>query len=469
MGNLIQSVIIFFTLLSSATGAEVVYGRVGETVTLESPAVYTYVYWKFGKEDGLQLAWRNHLGGGGVIKDVPWNDMLALSANSLTIKKIQPENFGTYFCIVLTRNSVLPTITTTNLIKLDVRMNPSSPLLPGESLTLACTTETPQGLKKPEIHWLDPRGERMKNSQGTVKMRVKSQDDGMWTCSVANKKQVQISVKVVDLSPAPLHPQYTSKSSPITVPCSISPHITWQQIKDKGIQEVHWQFFPKPSSGLSAGDPQRLFSLSLGDPLSWIPDAHRELRPAQDPKTGNLALTRKQGREEDRGDYVCTMKFKNGVTMNRTVHVEVLQIVSSRGTGLVSGQSLNLTCSIGRPLPSDLQLQWSPPKPSSLPSLQSDRHPAHLTIPGVSTDDGGNWRCALWQGKTRLTSAAITLKIEPKLSVWMLVIICSAAVIPILLIILGFILCRRRHRKMRHLRHQLCRCKNPKPKGFYRT
>lgn len=78
-----------------------------------------------------------------------------------------------------------------------VRMNPSSPLLPGESLTLACTTETPQGLKKPEIHWLDPRGERMKNSQGTVKMRVKSQDDGMWTCSVANKKQVQISVKVV--------------------------------------------------------------------------------------------------------------------------------------------------------------------------------------------------------------------------------------------------------------------------------
>ncbi|XP_034467006.1 CD4-2 molecule, tandem duplicate 2 [Hippoglossus hippoglossus] len=456
--------ILFPALISTSGASKSVYAQVGGRVVLKPPAIntYKYVYWRFAKEDGLQLAWRNHLGGTGINKDEPWTNKLTLPDESLVITNLQPENFGTYFCEITSGSQTLP-IHSIELIKLNVSVSPAEPLLPGESLSLSCTADY---RKKPEIYWLNPRGERIKNNQGTVTVRVTSQDDGMWICVVAEEKQVKMPVKVVGLSPAPLVPHYTSTSSPITVPCSIPPLITWEQIKAKGIHEVHWQFFPETSSGLISQDAQRLFSLSLAGPLSWKRDQPRGLSPARDPKTGNLDLTRKLARVEDRGDYMCTMKFKNGRTLNRTVHVEVLQIISSPGPHLLSGQQLNLTCSVGQPLPSDLHLQWFRPKQSAQPDLKS----ARLTIPEVSTDDGGQWECGLLQGETRLTSAAITLTIEPKLSVWMLVISCSAAaIVSLLLLILGLIIHRRRRRKMRHLRPQLCRCKKPKPKGFYRT
>ncbi|CAB1456299.1 unnamed protein product [Pleuronectes platessa] len=404
-------VLILLPALISTSGAKKsVYARVGEDVVLKPPVIdgsNRYVYWTFQKEDGLELAWSNHLGGKKVAEVEPWKDKLTMSGDSLFIKKVQPENFGTFFCRIQSE------IHSIELIKLDVSVSPAHPLLPGESLSLSCTVDSP---KKPAIHWLNPR--REKKGQGTVAVRVTSQDNGMWTCVVAEEKQVEMPVKVTGLSPTPVLPHYTSTSSRFAVPCSIPPPFTWEQIKTKG----------------------------------------------------NLELTRKLGRVDDRGDYVCTMKFKNGLTLNRTVHVEVLQIASSPGPHLLTGQQLNLTCSVGQPLPSDLQLQWTRPKRSAQPGQNSDQHTARLTIPEVSTDDGGLWVCGLWQGEKQLTSAVITLTIDPKVSVWTLVMACSAAaVVVLLLLILALVLHRRRRRKMRHLRHQLCRCKKPKPKGFYRT
>ncbi|TKS82262.1 hypothetical protein D9C73_016371 [Collichthys lucidus] len=168
-----------------------------------------------------------------------------------------------------------------------------------------------------------------------------------------------------DLSPAPTSPQYTSKSCPLTIPCSI--HVSWDQIKAKGIQEGNWHFIPKPGSSLTPHGSQRLFSLSLEDKLAWKADQNRGLTTASDLTKGNLSLMRKQGREDDSGDYVCSLNFKNGPTLNRTVQVEVLQ-----STELISGQQLNLTCGLGHTLPSDLKLRWVPPEQSPS-SLTSDR------------------------------------------------------------------------------------------------
>ncbi|XP_040900179.1 CD4-1 molecule [Toxotes jaculatrix] len=472
MKILIQSILILIAVLISTTGAdEVVYAQVGDSVTLKAPPLNTqakYVNWFLDKEGGSSLAWCNHLGGKGFISDASWKNKLELSDTSLIIRDIQQENFVT---LVVTLDNQKTSSITYRLSKLTVSMDPPSPLLPGDRLSLACNTETPQHHKKPQIYWLDPKGEPIRPDKETVTKTASTQDNGTWTCVIKHDKvdkKAPISVTVVDLSPAPLQPQYTSKSTPLIIPCSIPSHISWEQIKAKGITEVHWHFFPKTSSGHISDHPVKLYSLSLGESLSWIPNQTRDLNILQDLKTGNLSLTRKQGREEDRGNYVCTMKFKN-VNLNRTVEVEVLQIISSPGTNLISGQALNLTCGLGHPLPSNLQVRWSPPGQTSLPSLKSGPHPAHLTIAKVSTENGGTWACALLQDKKQLISVTIKLKIEPKLSTSMLVIICSAAVIVLLLLILVLILYRQRQRKMRHLRHQLCRCKNPKPKGFYRT
>ncbi|XP_029307463.1 LOW QUALITY PROTEIN: T-cell surface glycoprotein CD4-like [Cottoperca gobio] len=459
--------VLLVAALASATGAEeVIYAQVGDTVALKPPQGINlqkyYLYWMFGKEDGLQLAWRNTLNGDWTTQEELWRNMSLRSDNSLVLKHIQREHFGTFF--LKKKFSVGETsITSFKLLKLTVTVDPPSPLLPGDSLSLSCNAEPLQGHKSPEIHWLNPRGE---TKTGRVTLRATSQDNGRWTCVVTNDDKVneaKVSVTVVDLSPAPLRPQYTSESLSLTVPCSLPAHISWGQIKAKDIKEIHWHFTPRAGSS-----PQRLFSLSLEDPLTWRADQPRGLRPVSDPKKGDLSLTRNRGREDDAGEYVCALEFKNGVTVHRTVHVKVLRVASSPGTHLISGQQLNLTCGLGHPLPSDLRLKWSPPEQSSL-LLTPDRHAAHITVPEVGTGDGGKWRCELWQSDERLTSAEITLKIDPKLSVWMLVVICSITVIVILLLVLVFILCRRRKQKRRHLRRQLCQCKTPKPKGFYRT
>nr|CAO98731.1 T-cell surface glycoprotein CD4 [Dicentrarchus labrax] len=462
MKNFIQSVLILITVVMSAAGEELIYAEEGQMVTLNPPAVTNpqthYSYWVF---NGNQIAWRNPFSGKGVND----KDSLSLTDGSvLVITNIQQNLFGTFTCQIYTSgNRDTPVDTTTyKILKLSVTMDPPSPLLPGEDLSLNCNAG-----RNPKIHWLNPQGQKI-NSQ-RIQQKATGQDKGEWTCVVtySNKEsKAKISVTLVDLTTAPSHLQYTSKSSPLTIPCSTT--ATWDTIKTRDIEGGKREFFAKPGASLKSNAPQMLFSLSL-DPLKWTPDQDNELR--YDPKLqkGILSLKRNQGKDGDSGDYVCSLKFKNGVTLNRTVTVHVLQITSSPGIELISGQQVNLTCDLGSPLPSDLQLKWFPPGQSSLPSLKSDHHPTHLIIPEVGMGDGGKWRCELWRNSTRLTSAVITLKIEPKITVWMIVLICSVTVIAILLLVVAFILYRRRQRKMTHLRHRLCRCKNPQPRGFYRS
>uniref|UniRef100_A0A3B4YUG3 CD4-1 molecule n=1 Tax=Seriola lalandi dorsalis TaxID=1841481 RepID=A0A3B4YUG3_SERLL len=470
MKNLIQSVLILIAVLISGTSGaeEVVYAQVGDTVTLKCQAdSYRYLYWKIDDTVIKDLAWINDLGGKHFITDEAWSNKLSFSGDSLVITNIQEANFGKFFCQMPSG----PRLTSIKILQLSVSMTPRSPLLPGESLTLSCSVNT-LGNKKPQVHWLNPQD---KKENSLVNKRVTSQDTGKWTCVVTdgkNKKETRVSVTVVDLSPAPSDPKYTSKSKTLNIPCSFAPHVSWEHVKARDVQEIYWQFSPDPSSGLVSKDTQKLYFLNLNDSLWKNTGQHRELRPVQNLKNGDLSLSRKQGREEDRGNYVCNMKFKSGAILNRAVRVEVLQIISSPQTDLVSGQPLNLSCSLGHPLPSGLHVKWSPPPGSSLPALKSEHHPADVIIPEVGTGDGGKWECSLLQGKNQLTSAVITLKIgeHRKLSVWMLVIICSAAAIVILIVILVFILCRRRKVQLNHPYISFCETTlNPKPKGFYRT
>lgn len=196
--------------------------------------------------------------------------------------------------------------------------------------------------------------------------------------------------------------------------------------------------------------------------MNWTGPTYRKLT-APNLNNGDLSLINTQTTEEHGGKYECCLTFENGRNLTRTIRVEVLKIKSS-GT-FISGQQVNLNCSTGYALPPDVRLQWIPP-PSS--SQQKSNHSSYI-IPKVSTGDSGKWKCELWRSTTRLTSTTIILKIESNLSGWMLVTICGAAVIVILTCILVLILHRRRQRKMRHLRHRVCRCKNPKPKGFQRS
>ncbi|XP_056902003.1 CD4-1 molecule isoform X1 [Takifugu flavidus] len=473
MEPLPSGLLLLAALLSASRAEELIYAQVGQTVTLKPPENYKtqtyYLSWHFGE---LELAWTNHMSGNKVIKHENWDT--ALSGNSLVVKEIRQNQFGIYKCKVDEK------IWTYKVLRLKVSAEPPSLVLSGRTVTLVCDAEPPNSLQKPGIHWLNPQGEKI--TQATHRVQVSSRHSGWWTCVInLDRKEAtaQINVTVVDLYSPPM--AYTSTSSPLAVPCSV-PKASWEQIKSLGLREGHWQFFPRSKSNLVSADAQRLFTLSLEEPVSWKANQTRGLTPVSDFKTPNLSLGRTLGRADDRGDYVCTLKFESGPPLSRTVQVNVLEIAASPGTVLISGQQLNLTCGLGVPLTSDLHLKWISPERTTIRSGQ-------LTIPAVGVGNSGKWRCELWRNNTRLTLAVITLKIEPKLSVWMLVIICSVAVIVLLLLLLGFILCRRRRVRVRPrsrlnpdkaenvtpepIHHAGC-CLlsdfcSPKPKGFYRT
>nr|ABU95653.1 CD4-4a protein [Tetraodon nigroviridis] len=456
--------LLLSALVSASRAQEVTYAEVGQPVSLTCPKTQSWGHleWLFG---GRELAWRNHMGGQKVNTDGNWKELALSPDGSLTVNYIRPEQFGIYVCKVSESGSSgtgTEKAVSYKVLRLTVSAEPSL-VLSGQTVTLVCEAPHPSSRQTPEIHWLDPQGEEVKRGNGEVK--VSGRHSGQWTCMVTlgqRTHRAHVSVTVVDLDSPPL--QYTSKSSPLSIPCSIPAHVSWEQIKALGLQEGHWHFFPRSASDLLSSEAQRLFSLSL-DPVAWQSDQTRGLSSSPDLKNRNLSLGRRKGDDGDRGDYVCSLKFDNGLTLSRTVRVDVLEIVSAPGTDLISGQQLNLSCSLGVPLTSDLRPRWIPPEGSSLQRPLSGR----LAIPAVSAGDGGKWRCELRRNDTLLTSAVITLKIESRLTVWMLVIICSAAVIVFLLLLLGFLCRHRRAQKMRHMRHRLCQCKNPKPKGFYRT
>lgn len=85
-------------------------------------------------------------------------------------------------------------------------------------------------------------------------------------------------------------------------------------------------------------------------------------------------------------------------------------VVSSSGTELIVGQSTNLTCGLGFPLPYDLRLKWVSPGESAVRPVPLDNDPAllHMTLDIVHN---GKWRCELWHNHTREATAEITLKI----------------------------------------------------------
>ncbi|KAJ0066358.1 hypothetical protein NL108_011164 [Boleophthalmus pectinirostris] len=448
-----------FLGLHAAVAQERVYARLGDNVQINSRhEPDKYFFWSIGGKD---VAWSNPNGGRNIAPD--WTGRLSLSSNGLVIKNVTQRDFGVFTCTVKDKLKEVGT-ETFRLFQLNVDVE-KTVLLPGEWLSLSCSVS--DGLSSPQIHWVDPQGQ--KSDGGRVRVQAAGAHSGQWTYVVSDgdrETKGNVKVTVIDLLPSALvRTLYTSTSSPLSIPCSLSPSNSWEEVKSKGVLEVGWNFCPPNLQR----NKSSLHSLSLETKPSWKRHTERAPRPKLNPSTGDLSLGRNVGREEDAGAYECFLKFQHGGIVNRTVRVEVLQIIASPGTTLTEGEQLNLTCTTGHPLPPDLQVKWSPPQNSSLPVFPSSvQPPAHINVPSAGGEQNGTWRCELWRGEELLTSAVVELRIESKISVWMLVTLCAAAAILVLLVILIVIIHRRRQRRTRRYKG-FCHCKNPKPKGFYRS
>ncbi|KAM8847159.1 CD4-1 molecule [Synchiropus picturatus] len=450
------SVAILVTAIASVIGVEqVIYAQLDGTVALEAQhkklkfSVQTWF-----KENTLvaRIGFSNRPG---TYTDDGWR--YAVSEGQLVIRDIKESDFGIFKVIQIQHFEKKNTTETIILCKMSVSLQPSL-LLPGDILSLACDANTPAGHKAPEIYWVKPRGTKLDKdagvSGGRLMVRVTREDHGLWTCVLRNNQREETAVVAVRVL-ALLTPdsQFTSESSPLTLPCSISPQVSWAELKSKSFQGVYWHFLPAASSE----SPQRLFSLERS--LIWKEDGGRGLHPAQELHRGFYSLRRKRGRADDVGLYECSMVFEGGVTLRRTTRVEVLHITSSPAAGLYVGQVLNLSCSIGRPLPPGMRFEWVSPGMSSLPPLPRHDLPTCVTVPEVAAGDSGRWSCELWQNNTYMTSAEMTLTVETHFTKWKLVIICTTSATIIIIIVICLIYRQKRRRRRRR---RYCRCKHPK-------
>ncbi|XP_061674999.1 CD4-1 molecule [Syngnathoides biaculeatus] len=471
--------LIMTALMWTTRCEELLYVKEGDTVTLrpeEVEASSKYLYWSHSKLSKGRLAWMNPLIGWSFTKDERWAHRLSVSKNALSITGVQEQDFGTVvFSRYIQQNGGVTPLKSFRLAKITVSVKSAySAVLPKETVTLSCHVETPPIYQSPDIYWLSPAGERTRQTGGGLYIHVSKRDTGWWSCIVVKdggEDRASLFLSVLDLSPDPKYPLYTSEHSPLSIPCPFTPNVSWEQLKSRGVKRVHWHYLSKLFSRELLINAENILSFSTNDEKSgWKSNSSRGINFIAQLQNDQVTLSKNQWQAEDRGIYMCDFKFRNGFFLRRAVRVEVLQVVSSAGSELSCGQSVILTCSLGHPFPKDHWVKWFAPESSPAQALPSSglRNSTQINISEVGMDDGGRWRCELWRNDTRLTSADITLTVSQCSSTWMLVTICGSAGSITVLICLIYITWKRRQRNTRGHRHRVCRCKQPKPKGVYR-
>uniref|UniRef100_A0AAY4A0U7 Ig-like domain-containing protein n=1 Tax=Denticeps clupeoides TaxID=299321 RepID=A0AAY4A0U7_9TELE len=315
-----------------------------------------------------------------------------------------------------------------------------------DMLTLNCDVETNDPM--PKIRWIPPDSVTDQRAKYVAQLKGPElsfrdptwKDNGVWTCLLkydSKKTNATATVRVLDLSPPLSKTVYTSvsPSSSLILPCSLSSAIEWATVMDKGLQGGEWNFRPWPSHNNSPNNSTKIASLSLGPPVKWETPSNLNFDGSllhQIP-VGNLSLVKKGVGAEDRGTYICAHNCRfNFFTL--------LSAFVDPGPTAFEGDTVNLTCSLGHPLTSDLKVKWVAPR------LGSNETP-HLNSQFIFTarqSKAGKYKCELCKGEHIVTSAEVKLKIEKApVDTWLWVGICSTGLIVIMLIFIGTTLLRR--------------------------
>ncbi|XP_056125893.1 CD4-1 molecule [Rhinichthys klamathensis goyatoka] len=449
----------------------VVYAQIGGTAILPRDVSVIpnkessfYVNWYCGLDQTNQpTISKNPQSGIQKGKDVKTHASL-LSDFSLQISPVQDFDFEVWRC----EQHVLTSKFTKTYKLYHVTIPKVPAVMFGDPLSLECKLD--DSSVKPSVTWIPPENSdchQNKLYKKTISIKDVSRcHSGVWTCKVkydGREAEATTTVSVIDLSPSPPDPIYTSASpsSTVNIPCSLSSNIPWSVLNETGLRGGSWNFTP-----LSDQKQQSLLSLSIGPVVRWdiTPDTDskvqgRELKD-QDLSFNNLPVS-----EKIRGEYNCYLKFYSK-TLRSKVKVEVLQVSSSGGPRVYVGQRVNLTCTLGHPHAPDLEVKW---KCRSCSSLHSS---PFLSIPEVTMEHSGQWTCELWKNEKRLTYAVLSLKIEKApVDIWLCVAISSGVVVFILLLVIAIIGIRRHKQIMMYRRRKtrFCCCKTPQPQGFYKT
>ncbi|XP_067259724.1 uncharacterized protein [Chanodichthys erythropterus] len=303
----------------------VIYAQIGGTVTLPRDssvnAPNVYVNWFRGSDENPTIS-RNPQAGIQLGKDVKTRASLSPDYD-LQISSVQDSDFEVWRCVqhVLTSTHVK----TYKLYHVTIPKVPA--VMFGDSLFLECKTESSSAT--PRITWIPPENSgchQIKRNGNTISVKDVSRcHSGVWTCKVnydRREAEATTTVFVIDLSPSPPDPIYTSlsSSSTVNIPCSLSSNIPWSVLNETGLLGGSWSFTP-----LSDQNQQTLLTLSVGPVVRWdvTPGTNSRVK-GRELKDTDLSIHDLPVSEKIRGEYSCSLTFKSK-TLSRKVKVEVLQ------------------------------------------------------------------------------------------------------------------------------------------------
>ncbi|KAI5620451.1 CD4-1 molecule isoform X1, partial [Silurus asotus] len=443
---------------------QVILAQVGNPVTLPrmkwGQDEKVHVDWSF---NDISLIRRNPTNPSIRAENTEWQGRISLSSDfSLIISRVNASDFGTFKCL----QHELVNEQATTYILYDVSIPAQEPLLVNAALTLSCVIDQKAFvLVHPSVQWIGPdnkiySGQQSMNKNTLTVKTVSGKHSGIWTCELKYNGGITLKamtdVTIVDLAPSTPDPIYTHDSVyNLNIPCSFSSKMTWSTLNKVSFTEGSWSFSPLNRSESS----RTLLDLNFTPSTAWkSPDGTQNLLMESEVKDTVLDVKISKVSVNNRGTYTCNLKF-GSQTISRNVQVEVLQVISSAGKVIYAGYPLNLTCTLGHPLSSDLEVNWIAPHGSSLQNLNNP-HPMQLSIPAVELKDRGRWICELKKNSTVLTSATFTLKVEnAPVNLWMIIAIVVGVLVLFLIIGITVIYVRRcREVKYRRRKRRYCCC-----------
>lgn len=421
-----------------------------------------YVNWYFIGSEKRNVITRNPQSGTPK-KEHPYS---GLSQNfDLIISRVQDSDFGLYQC----EQQEFVNVKETKYRLYPVRIPTKKVIVAGNELKLDFDlNKVGLGSLKTTVSCWMPNGNActftsQKNQYKLNVPNISVSHHGTWVFTLTYNQQNTILttvVSVIDLASSE-DTVYTSLSySTFILPCSLHFNLPWLSLNDSGFSESSWTFMPL--NGLSENT---LLTMKASASPSWTKSSNSSFS-GKHLNTPKFSVQSSRVSVNDRGRYTCNLKF-NSKTLHKVVMLEVLQILSTANGTVHEGASVNLTCTLGYPLKPDQKVTWMTPTKTSifLPPLTI------LSIPSVSVQDSGNWRCIL-KSNTSTTIATTKLEVvKAPVNIWLVVAGVSGVLIFILLIVIAIVIIRRYKQVIKYKRRKrrFCCCKNPQPKGFYRT
>uniref|UniRef100_W5LI51 T-cell surface glycoprotein CD4-like n=1 Tax=Astyanax mexicanus TaxID=7994 RepID=W5LI51_ASTMX len=228
-----------------------------------------------------------------------------LSESTLKVPSLKTADSGNYKCTGQDGNRKVTREHTVYVMSASA--SPSETVLHSTDLTLTCDINNSPTA---QIRWMNKNKNTYESPGKSISLKsVKSTDSGRWTCQIEDNKRVE--TLVVDI--AVLGP--LTSPAEVTVPPGGSADLTCS-LPSVSLPHVE-------TGGWSHDCPSGLKFPTLQRGPEWKGENNSRVTFNKGNLKNDFKVTLNKVRHTDKGNYTCTVTFKNGQSLNTSVMLKV--------------------------------------------------------------------------------------------------------------------------------------------------